>query len=249
MKKSIIIALLMLVAASPVVNAVTFTKYSGSRHYYIPELSEFEGCAIGGNIEFNIEFPIDGSANLQKAILKNAFKYDGTSLNDGIEYFLATFSRDYPNSIIKKAEECNYDSFEFLACEGAVISQTPNIITYECDITTYAAMAPRSFFEKSIFNYFLSAQKVLYVSDIFLESKKSEIISAIKQQSRHNPDLSYLNGELYIENFDKFIITEEGITFVFGDRELVDGPGIYKISVPKDMLSGCLTHLGELLIN
>ena len=30
---------------------------------------------------------------------------------------------------------------------------------------------------------------------------------------------------------------------------LVDGPGIYKISVPKDMLSGCLTHLGELLIN
>lgn len=73
MKKNFIISLLMLVFASPFVNAVTFKKYSSERAFYMPDLSsDFDGTAYELHT-YEIEFPTDGSSLLKAIILYEVF--------------------------------------------------------------------------------------------------------------------------------------------------------------------------------
>ena len=61
MKKSFFIALVLLIIAVPVLNAVTFKKYSGKRAFLLPEETSNWDEIVHEVHRYEIDFPIDGT--------------------------------------------------------------------------------------------------------------------------------------------------------------------------------------------
>ena len=252
MKKTIITALLMLIIASPVINAVTFKKYSGERAFYMPELSSTMDENAYEVHSYEIEFPTDGSNLLKAIILKNVLGVNTSNLDKATESFLNRFvdgeSSDSPQ-LINYTPEGGWAVQESSAT-GKLKSQTSNLIIYETGGYIYNAGAAHGMYGVSYINFYIPQQKDLTLSDLLLTSKKSAINKAVRRNARKVVDALYSDDTSDIEYSETFYLSNKGITFVYQPYEI--GPyasGVIEITVPKSALTGCLTKLGELLIN
>ena len=251
MKKTIITALLMLIIASPVINAVTFKKYSGERAFYMPELSSTMDENAYEVHSYEIDFPTDGSNQLKAIILKNVLGVNTSNLDKATEQFLSTFvdeeSSDSPQ-LINYTPEGGWAVQESSAT-GKLKSQTSNLIIYETGGYIYNAGAAHGMYGVSYINFYIPQQKDLTLSDLLLTSKKSAINKAVRRNARKVVDALYSDDTSDIEYSEDFYISNKGITFVYQPYEI--GPyasGVIEITVPKAHLTGCLTALGKKLI-
>ena len=132
MKKSIVTTLFLLILASPLINAVTFKKYSGERAFYMPELTSMMEENAYEVHRYEIDFPTDGSSLLKAIILKEVLGKNTSNLDNATEYFLNTFvgeeSSDSPQ-LINYIPEVGWAVQESRAT-GKLKSQTSNLIIY-----------------------------------------------------------------------------------------------------------------------
>ena len=251
MKKALIIALLMLVVASPFVNAVTFKTYSGERSFYMPDLSsDFDG-AVYETHSYKIEFPTDGSSLLKAIILYEVFGKSYSNLDNATESFLNTFldseSNDRPQ-LVNKVPEDSWPVQE-VSVSGSLKSQSTDLIVYECLGYDYFAGAAHGMYGVSYINFHIPSKKDLILSDLLLTSKKAAINKAVRRNARKVSDALYSPDVSNIEYSETFYLSNNGITFIYQPYEI--GPfaaGVIEITVPKSQLTGCLTALGKKLI-
>ena len=251
MKKSIITALLMLIIASPVINAVTFKKYSGERAFYMPELSSSMDENAYEVHRYEFEFPTDGSNQLKAIILEKVLGKNTSNLDNATEYFLNSFvDEESPDSpqLINYIPEQGW-SVQESSATGALNSQTSDLIIYETGGYVYNAGAAHGMYGVSYINFYIPQQKDLTISDLLLTSKKSAINKAVRSNARKVVDALYSDDTSDIEYSETFYLSNKGITFVYQPYEI--GPyasGAIEITVPKAHLTGCLTALGKKLI-
>ena len=237
----------MLIIASPVINAVTFKKYSGERAYYMPSLSKYIGESAYDIHSYKIEFPTNGPESLKKIILKNLFDNTSYNLKTDTEKFLSTivetFSSDEKPQLLSYVPEITHFS-NYATIEGSVVSQSSNLIVYHCAFDTHVSGALMSGERYDYINYYIPNKKALKMSDILLSSKKSKITKAIK----NNAKKIGLSEPIQLEIPEVFYISSKGITFVYNPYTTIYGYSSFKITVPKSQLTGCLTALGQKLI-
>ena len=262
MKKSAILVFLMLILTSNISNAISFKKLAGERYFYLPELSvEMNGMVFEYH-NYKLDYPIDAHDALNSAIIKQLFlvytdpiDYEGSSILDAAEVFLNTFMDKENAETAIEIKESEIENFympmpQNIFVSGTVKKHTPNIIIYECETGIYAAMAPHPYSHFSYINFYIPQQKVLTISDLLLTSKKSTINKAVRRNARKVIDQLYTNDTSDIEYSEIFYLSNKGITFVYQAYEIGPGAsGVIEITVPKSALTGCLTKLGELLIN
>lgn len=251
MKKTIFIAFLMLIIASPVINAITFKKYSGERAFYMPELTSTMDENVYEVHNYEIDFPTDGSSLLKAIILKNVLGVNTSNLDKATEQFLSTFvdeeSSDSPQ-LINYTPEGGW-AVQQSSATGKLKSQTSDLITYEYERYFHLTGAAHGMYGVSYINFYIPQQKDLTISDLLLTSKKSAINKAVRSNARKVVDALYSDDTSDIEYSETFYLSNKGITFVYQPYEI--GPymsGVIEITVPKAQLTGCLTALGKKLI-
>ena len=248
MKKSFFIALVLLIIAVPVLNAVTFKKYSGERAFFLPE--ETSNWDEDENIHevhsYEIDFPIDGTNHLKAAILNSVFGANTSNLNDAAELFLNTFLSEESRSSVKLVnyipEEGRYTYLSYV--NGELISQTSDLIVYKRGSFLYFAGAARGENAVSHINFYIPSQKTLTIFDLLLRSKEAAISKVVTHNARKV--FSYEVENIYVS--ETFYLSSKGITFVYNPWEIGQGNEVIEITVPKSQLAGCLTPLGEKII-
>ena len=235
MKKTIFLSFLMLFIASPLVNAYTFKKYEGKKTYSCNDLGE----KAYESFYYNIQFPTDGPNALKKAILKNAFDYNGTSITAGIQ----KFTTDFLNTKIRHklvSSNINYDApnytygpLGYSDAYGEVKSQTSELITY-------IVHRQRYYHSHKVIHYYIPGNKVLKTSDLFLSSKTTTINKLIQSKTIY---------ELRLSDCEYFTFENNGILLGFyAEAEGGRMNPFIEITIPKYQLDGCLTALGEKFI-
>lgn len=252
MKKTIFLSFLLLFIASPIINAVTFKKYSGERLFYLPNMSNEMEANVYELHQYDIEFPIDGSNALKKAILDYTFDYKGSSISSATEEFLSNYigfdNSEQPQLASKTTGEDSW--VQESKVWGKLMFQSTNLIAYEAGGFTYFAGATHGLEGVAYLNFYTPTQKVLSLYDVLLKSKESTILSRLRKQARivaRNKQCFNAPNEILIS--ENFYITKKGITFVYQPYEIACyADGIIKITIPKSQLTGCLTTLGKKLI-
>ena len=234
MKKAIIISLLMLVVASPVINAYTFKKYEGKKTYYCKD----NGEKAYESFYYNIQFPTDGPNALKKAILKNAFDYNGTSITAGIQKYTTNFieasvkHKLVSSNINYEPPYSYYGPLGYSKVYGEVKSQTSELVTYVINSHSYIH-------SHKVIYYYIPDNKTLKTSDLFLPSKTSTINKLIQ---------SKVGYELNLSDCEYFTFENNGILLGFYTEAEGRMNPFTEITIPKYQLDGCLTALGEKFI-
>lgn len=224
----------MLFIASPLVNAYTFKKYEGKKTYYCKD----NGEKAYESFYYNIQFPTDGPNALKKAILKNAFGYNGTSITAGIQKYTTDFLNTkirhklVSSNINYYAPNSLYGPLSYSSVYGEVKSQTSELITY-------IVSSQRYYYSLKAIHYYIPENKVLKTSDLFLSSKTSAINKLIQSKT---------HIELRLSDCMYFIFENNGILLGFYTEEGGRINPFTEITIPKYQLDGCLTALGEKFI-
>lgn len=249
MKRTFFLSFLMLIIASPLVNAYTFEKYEGERAYYLPIFSQDLGQDTYERNGYSVEFPTNAPVALKKAIIKHLFDYNGTSLEYATKEFLQCSAIDETPRLVSSIPEDNmYVSYNWVS--GSLISQSSNLIVYKSFFENYSAGAAHPMYGEAYLNYYIPTKKELKLADLFIMSKKSAINRAIRKNARKVSNALYNPNDLSgITCHDDFYLSPKGITFIYQPYEI--GPfaaGVIEITVSKAQLTGCLTALGKKLI-
>lgn len=250
MKKSFFIAMVLFIIAVPVLNAVTFKKYSGERAFYLPEETsnwDDDEIKVHEVHRYEIDFPIDGTNQLKAAILNSVFGVKNTSnLNTAAERFLNTFISEESQSSSKLVNYIPEDGFyTYLSyVSGKLISQTSDLIVYKSGSYLYFAGAARGENAVSHINFYIPSQKTLTIFDLLLRSKEAAISKVVTRNA--SKVLGYEVENIYVS--EKFYLSSKGITFVYDPWEIGQGNEVIEITVPKSQLAGSLTPLGEKII-
>ena len=248
MKKSVIASLLMLILVSPLINAITFKRYTGERSFYLPNYSSDMGETIYEKHSYEIDFPADDSSSLNTLILKEVFGKNSTTLNDAIETFLNTFideNSDERPQLVNNSSDGMWVQEKIV--RGNLKYQSSDLIVYEDIWYEYIAGSARGMSAVSYINYYEPLERDLTIFDLLLVSKKALINKAIRRNAHTVSDILYSSNVINnIGYSETFYLSEKGITFVYPPYEI--GPYITDITVPKSHLAGCLTPLGKKLI-
>lgn len=246
MKKSFFIALVLLIIAVPVLNAVTFKKYSGERAFLLPEETSNWDEIVHEVHRYEIDFPIDGTNQLKATILNSVFGENTSNLNDAAERFLNTFLIEESQSSSKLVNYIPEDGFyTYLSyVSGKLISQTSDLIVYKSGSYLYFAGAARGENAVSHINFYIPSQKTLTIFDLLLRSKEAAISKVVTHNARKV--FGYEVENIYVS--ETFYLSSKGITFVYNPWEIGQGNEVIEITVPKSQLAGCLTPLGEKII-
>lgn len=246
MKNSFFIALVLLIIAVPVLNAVTFKKYSGERAFLLPEETSNWDEIVHEVHRYEIDFPIDGTNQLKATILNSVFGENTSNLNDAAERFLNTFLIEESQSSSKLVNYIPEDGFyTYLSyVSGKLISQTSDLIVYKSGSYLYFAGAARGENAVSHINFYIPSQKTLTIFDLLLPSRKAAISKVVTRNA--SKVLGYEVENIYVS--EKFYLSSKGITFVYNPWEIGQGNEVIEITVPKSQLAGSLTPLGEKII-
>ena len=250
MKKSFFIAFLMLILASPVIDAITFKTISKAAYSLYQDDPEF---IIYDEINYTIELPTDDNSLksiIEKKITTNFITKSNIPFNEALDKYLY---EDYSDLVSSVPESANMNAYTSI--NGEVKSKSTSLVVYEC-AHLCGPSAGRGGCTIKYINYYVPQKKDLKVSDLILSSKTTTVINILRQKAKKfKATNNYGSEEIHTKAINKlkisndFYLSSKGITFVYQEYELGENRGYtVDLTIPKSQLTGCLTALGKKLI-
>ena len=249
MKKALFVSLMMLVIASPFINAVTFKTISKTAYSLYDDDPEF---IFYDEKNFTIKLPTNDNSLksiIEKKITTNFLDNSNLPFNDALDNYLY----EDPSAVLSVPENANMQTFTSI--NGEVKSKSNTLIVYEC-ARLWGPSAGRGSCKMKYINYYIPQKKDLKVSDLILSSKTTKVINILRQKAKKfKATNSYGSEEIHTSAINKlkiskdFYLSSKGITFVYQEFELGENRGYtVDLTIPKSQLTGCLTALGKKLI-
>ena len=215
-----------------------------------------EGRADSVTVSVSVEYPVAGIPDeavnsIKGNICREAFQADGSV---DIEASAASWA----DSCVSEYRDANLELLSYLGEQGddsACLSWEMSVSGYVCgdykdmisyDVTSYSYTGGAHGITSERGMVFNASGRLLSEADLFGDGYMetlSGLLTSRLEDSLSDPD-AY--NALFIKDIEpngNFIVTQEGVTYIYGQYEI--GPyylGIIRVTVPWDDLKDILTH-------